>query len=345
MGTHMTSRERISAIFAKGQPDRVGFWTGNPHPYTMPHYLAQLGLESREHFYEYLGDDCRWVPADAGYKHPQGIPPFNPISRSNGAFDYTAWAQAPRRFAECESIAEVEAHEWPDPDYLDFTDIVRQIEGHPERAVFTGMWTSFFHVVADYFGMENYFTKMYTHPEIVDAVTGHVVDFYAEANDRFFRQVGDAADIMFLGNDFGTQLSLLISPESFTRFVLPGFKRNIDIGKKYGKHVLLHSCGAVSDVIPLLLDAGIDGLHPLQALATGMEANTLARDFRGKLAFVGGVDTQHLLIHATPAQIRDEVRRLKDCFGPHFIVSPSHEAILPNVPLDNVIAMAEAARE
>jgi uroporphyrinogen decarboxylase len=341
----MTSRERISAIFAKGQPDRVGFWTGNPHSDTMPGYLAQLGLESREQFYEYLGDDCRWIPADAGYKHPEGIPAFNPIPNLKGAFDCTIMAPVPGRFAECESLAEVEAHDWPDPDHLDFTDVIHQIKSHPERAVFAGMWTCFFHVVADYFGMDNYFVKMYTHPEIVDAVTDHVVGFYAEANERFFREVGEAADIMFLGNDFGTQLSLFISRELFSRFVLPGFKRNIEIGKKYGKFVLLHSCGAIRDVIPLLVDVGIDGLHPLQALAVGMDADTLAREFRGKLAFVGGVDTQQLLIHGSPAQIRDEVRRLKDRFGPHYIVSPSHEAILPNVPLDNVIAMAEAAKE
>jgi len=341
----MTSRERISAIFAKGQPDRVGFWTGNPHADTMPHYLAQLGLESREQFYEYLGDDCRWIQADAGYRHPEGKPAFDPITGMKGASNDAAVVPVPGRFAECESIAEVEAYEWPDPGYLDFTEVIRRIEEHPERAVFTGMWTAFFHVIADCFGMENYFTKMYTHPEIVDAVTEHVVGFYAEANERFFREVGEAADIMFLGNDFGTQLSLLISPESFTRFVLPGFKRNIEIGKKYGKYVLLHSCGAISEVIPLLVDAGIDGLHPLQALAVGMEASKLAREFRGQIAFVGGVDTQDLLIHATAGQVRDEVRRLKDCFGPHYIVSPSHEAILPNVSLDNVVAMSEAARE
>ena len=76
-----------------------------------------------------------------------------------------------------------------------------------------------------------------------------------------------------------------------------------------------------------------------------MDAETLAREFGKDIVFVGGVDTQHLLIHATPQEIRDEVRRLKGIFGPYYVVSPSHEAILPNVHLENVIAMAEAARE
>ncbi|MHB0997857.1 MAG: uroporphyrinogen decarboxylase family protein [Armatimonadota bacterium] len=341
----MTSRERITKIFAKEPADRVGFWTGNPHGDTIPIYLSALGLRTVEELYTYLNDDCRWIPADAGYRHPEGRPYFDPICGIDGDFNCTTMVARPGRFAECESVAEVDAHEWPNPDYLDFTGVIDEIKKYPDKAVFTGMWTCFFHFVADYFGMENYFVKMYTHPEVVDAVTDHVVGFYAEANERFFKQLGDNADVFFLGNDFGTQLSLLLSPELFKRFVLPGFKKNIEIGKKYGKKVLLHSCGAISEVIPLLIDAGIDGLHPLQAKASGMDAEKLAREFGKDIAFVGGVDTQHLLIYATPSEIKDEVRRLKDLLGPNYIVSPSHEAILPNVPLENVIAMSEAAVE
>jgi uroporphyrinogen decarboxylase len=74
-----------------------------------------------------------------------------------------------------------------------------------------------------------------------------------------------------------------------------------------------------------------------------MDAALLSREFKGKIAFLGGVDTQQLLVHATPDEVKAEVRRLKDLFGPCWIVSPSHEALLPNVPPQNVAAMAEAA--
>jgi uroporphyrinogen decarboxylase len=76
-----------------------------------------------------------------------------------------------------------------------------------------------------------------------------------------------------------------------------------------------------------------------------MDAEQLSQRFRGKIAFLGGVDTQQLLVHGTPRDVKDEVRRLKDLFGPHWIVSPSHEALLPNVPPQNVAAMADAAHE
>lgn len=85
--------------------------------------------------------------------------------------------------------------------------------------------------------------------------------------------------------------------------------------------------------------------HPLQALATDMDAKTLTRKYKGQLVFIGGVDTQQLLPFGTPDQVRAEVQRLKALFGPQYVVSPSHEALLPNVSVENLLAMVEAAQE
>ncbi len=88
---------------------------------------------------------------------------------------------------------------------------------------------------------------------------------------------------------------------------------------------------------------GVEALHPLQAKASNMDADILARKFKGKIAFIGGIDTQNILVYATPKQVKEEVRRVKNLLGPCLVVSPSHEALLPNVPPENVNAMAEAA--
>ena len=76
-----------------------------------------------------------------------------------------------------------------------------------------------------------------------------------------------------------------------------------------------------------------------------IEALPYIQKYNGKIVFVGGVDTQELLPFGTPQQVRDEVRRLRDLFGPNYVVSPSHESILPGVSHDNILAMAEAAAE
>jgi uroporphyrinogen decarboxylase len=186
---------------------------------------------------------------------------------------------------------------------------------------------------------------MYTHPEVVHAVTERVCRAYLEANELLYDRAGDMIDGFFFGNDFGTQLDLLLSPALFDEFVLPWFRKFTEQGHSRGYQVILHSCGSIYRVIGRLVEAGVNCLHPLQARAKNMEAEKLAREFGGKVAFMGGIDTQRVLNLGTPAQVKAEVRRVKELLGPHLIVSPSHEAILPDVPPQNVAAMAEAAHE
>lgn len=204
---------------------------------------------------------------------------------------------------------------------------------------------SFFHIVSDFFGMENYFVKMYTNPDVVHAVTRHVTDFYLEANCRCLEEAGDYLSAAFFGNDLGTQISMLIGLESFDEFIYPYMKEIIGVMKAADLPVAMHSCGVIEPLIPRLIDAGVDILHPLQAKATGMDAENLAGKYGGYLTFMGGVDAQELLPFGTPQQIREEVLRLRDIFKDDFIVSPSHEALLQNIPFENVLAMAQAAKE
>ena len=193
--------------------------------------------------------------------------------------------------------------------------------------------------------MEEYFIKMFTHPEVVQAVTDKVCRFYYEANELFFKAADKEVDAFFFGNDFGTQISLICGPAQFHEYIMPWFLKFTAQGHRHGHQVILHSCGAVHTVIEELIEAGVDCLHPLQALAANMDAETLARDFKGRIAFMGGIDAQELMTNGTPDQIRADVRRVKRLLGPNLIVSPSHEAILPNVPPTNVEALIQAAAE
>jgi len=187
--------------------------------------------------------------------------------------------------------------------------------------------------------------KMYTNPEVVHAVTDHVCEFYYEANERFFAAAGDTVDGFFFGNDFGTQLDLICGPAQFDEFIMPWFRRFTQQAHNHGYQAILHSCGAIHKVIGRLIEADVDCLHPLQAKAENMDAETLSKDFKGQIAFMGGIDTQELLVNGTPDEVAEDVRRLKKLLGPNLIVSPSHEALLPNVPPENIEAMAMAAVE
>jgi uroporphyrinogen decarboxylase len=337
----MTSRERIQRIIDGVPADRCGFWLGNPHDQTLPLYHKYFRTSTLDELQRKIGDDFRWITPlfiESTYQHPEGKGLFE-----LGKHKKSLGEAGP--LADCESLDEVEGYDWPDVKYLNVEECVRRLRSAGDYYRASGFWTAFFHDVMDIFGVESYMTKMYTHPGIVRSVTDHVCRFYYEANELLFQRAGREIDGFFFGNDFGTQRDLLLPPELFDEFVLPWFRKFTDQAHTHGYQVILHSCGSIYRVINRLIDAGVNCLHPLQARAYGMDAETLARDFKGRLAFLGGIDTQDLLVNSSPQEVRAEVKRIKNLLGPRLIVSPSHEALLPNVPPENVVAMAEAALE
>ena len=334
----MTSREKARAVFDRKGSGEGLMWTGHPNDLTIPIYAKAWGIgESREAIFNYLHDDCRWVIADSGYRHPEGRPAIDP---SYGVSRKTLSGEG--CFANAETYSDIDKYPWPDVKDCDFTEIYSQIEQFPDKMVFTGMWCPFFHNASDMFGMENYFVLMYENPKLVEYVTERIVDYYTEANEKFFSGLCGRADVMFFGNDFGTQRDLFLSPENFRRFVLPSLKRLIAVGKKYGKKVMLHSCGSIYRVIPDLIACGVDALHPLQARAAGMCAAELAQ-YKNDLAFVGGIDAQHILPFGSPPEVAAEVRRVRGILGPNIVISASHEEILPNIPPENIAALEQTA--
>ncbi len=336
----MNTRELIRRLIGREPVERCGFWLGNPHTDTWPILHRHFGTTSEEQLRQRLGDDVRWICPqfyEGAYQDPSGRELFD------SGLDRVKHRTAP--LAHCEDPAEVDEYPWPRPEYLNFDSCLEDLRRVGDLYRLSGYWTCFYHNLADLFGMEEYFVKMHTHPEVVLAATDRVCEFYYEANERFFAAAGDLVDGFFFGNDFGTQQGLICGPRQFERFILPWFRRFTEQGHRHGLQMVLHSCGSVFRVIDYLIEAGVDCLHPLQARARDMQAEQLAAKFKGRLAFLGGIDVQELLTRGSPDQVRADVRRVKRLLGPNLIVSPSHEALLPDVPSENVAAMVEAAHE
>jgi len=130
---------------------------------------------------------------------------------------------------------------------------------------------------------------MLMEPDIVHAVTQKVCEFYLEANQRFFEQAGNLVDGFFFGNDFGTQKTLIMALDQFNEFIMPWFKKFTAQGHQYNYQVVLHSCGAIYDVIDQIINAGVNCIHPIQAKAAKMDAQTLADSFKGCVTFMEGL--------------------------------------------------------
>ncbi|GHV14003.1 hypothetical protein FACS1894219_09540 [Clostridia bacterium] len=324
-------------IFEK-KANHCGFWHGNPHWNSTERLFKYFGVKDDFELGVKLGDSFLWVYDGRGhYKHPKGYGVFDIISQ-----------EVPEEFKKLnnltdDDLAALDNFNWPEAKYYDFSGFaeIRDRAKSVGMPIISGALSPFYHNLSDLFGMENYFVKMHTDPELVLAVTERIVGFYTDMNDLFLADHRGDIEALFFGNDFGTQLDLMVSPEMFRKFIMPFQTRIAKQAKDRGLYAVLHSCGSVVKAIPDLIEAGVDGLHPIQALAAGMDAENLASKFRDKIVFVGGVDTQVMLREGTAATIKAEVKRLKDIFGNNFIVSPSHEAILPDIPPENIAAMAE----
>lgn len=337
----MPRRELIRDLIARRPVNRCGFWLGNPHPETWPILHRYFGTCAEEELRVRLGDDVRWICPQFyrdAYRDPDGRELFD------AGLDREKHGNV-GPLAACETPADVERYPWPKAENLDFESCLRDLRTAGDVYRLSGFWTCYYHNLCDLFGMEDYLAKMHSHPAVVQAATERVCQFYWEANERFFAAAGDLVDGFFFGNDLGCQRGLMCSPRDLEAFIFPWLRRFAEQGKRHGHQVVVHSCGSVHRIIDRMIDAGVECLHPIQARARDMEAERLARDFRGRIAFLGGIDTQHLLAHGTPDDVKADVRRVRDLLGPHLIISPSHEAVLPDVPPANIAALAEAAAE
>ena len=128
------------------------------------------------------------------------------------------------------------------------------------------------------------------------------------------------------------------------QFVFPGTKKLVEQAKSYGLVVVHHSCGSIYPIIGDLFDLGVDVIHPIQALATDMEPEKLKAEFGNRGSFFGGVDAQYLLVNGSPDEVAKKTRELKALFPTGLIISPSHEAILPDIQPANVEAIFQAVK-
>ena len=248
---------------------------------------------------------------------------------------------APGFFEDIEDPALIDTFPWPDPAlYLDVEASRRLAMAiHPDYVRMGVMWSAHFQDACAAFGMEKAMMVMLMNPEMFQAVIDRITDFYLKANALFYEATKGYLDAVLIGNDFGSQCNLMVAPETLRKLVFPGTKKLIDQAKSYGLKVIHHSCGSIFPIIDDLIAMGVDVIHPIQALAKDMDAPHLKAHFAGKTAFCGGVDAQFILVKGTPEDVSAKVHELKQLFPTGLVISPSHEAILPDIPPENIEAM------
>lgn len=345
----MDKKERFYRTINREQVDKPCWWLG------MPTAEAMSGLCGYFHAADYFGlkmavDDDIWA-IDVPYRNgtTNAISMAFDFAKEDQHFSYSERTlTSPGFFEDYEDAEDFDKFDrWPDPElYIHREDCKELLRKAPKGMPVLGvLWSAHFQDACAAFGMQDALIKMKIAPDLFRKVIDRIVEFYLRANELFFEFTKGKLDAVLIGNDFGTQTGLIVSPEDLREFVFGGTRKLIEQAHSYGVKVIHHSCGAISEVIPDLIECGADAIHPIQALARGMEADRLKKLYGDKVSFVGGVDAQHLLVNGSEDEVRKDVLRLREIFPTGLIVSPSHEAILPDIPPKNIMAMAETMKK
>jgi len=198
-------------------------------------------------------------------------------------------------------------------------------------------------------GMENFLVDLLASPGAAEALLERFLEIKLAFWEHALPQLADVVDVVMEADDYGTQTSQLVSPATFRTLVKPRlaqlFRRIHELAPDC--RIMFHSCGSVRPIIPDLIEVGVDILNPVHTRATGMEPAGLKRDFGDSLCFWGGgVDTQTVLPHGTPEEVRDDVLRHVDALAPGggWVFSAIHN-IQADVPAENLVTMYQTLAE
>ncbi len=248
-------------------------------------------------------------------------------------------------------LAHLQSFDWPafnDEDFADLGRKARHLHDTTDRAIVGNLWVHVFAAGQVLRGFERFMMDLVADKPLAHALMGRLVDCYAERVSRYLAAVGDCCTIIQVNDDLGTQSGLQLSPATYREMVKPYHARLWGQVKRLsGKPLLLHSCGSIYDLLPDLIELGVDAINPVQVAAANMDSAKLKREFGADLTFWGGgCDTQTVLERGTPAQVKEEVRRRCGDLAPGggFVFCQVHN-IQPRVPPENVVAMYEAVRE
>lgn len=366
----MTHRERFYETVTHGHPDRAVYdLAGSPqtnvdYEVTRKAMGDLLGIQGEKQGFFNL-DERILKALDIDTRRIGGMPtPVTSHCRTENGIVYDSWGIGyaetnghmeivSNPLKDCE-LDEMMEYEFPDPDRID-RNLIKTwaaqarylheetdyavIAEHPVLGVFElGCWM---------LGFEDYLYRLVGEPEFVHAFSARVLEYQKKVIDIYYSELGRYIDCTTSGDDFGTQTGPFMSTGMFDDCIKPYLKERIAHTRKYTdafyKH---HTCGSVHNFIPSLIDCGVDILNPIQPGVYMMECDRLKADYGDRIAFWGGIDTQHLLPEGSQEDVKREVKKVLSVMDQKggYILSPAH-TIQYDVPAENVIAIYRGADE
>ena len=342
----MTGFDRVTAAFNGERADRppFDFWAEDA---TLNRLFKYLGHDDLDKFLDDMRVDIRAfnagqpgdkLVADGVYENMWG---------ERFIYQETGWGKMREdtrgALYDAESLDEITAFKFPDNDVMDYSKLYEQCRKARDKNLavrygFADIWQR----PGLARGMENHLIDMLVNPDWVHYLSGVFTDFYLEDYKRAWEVSRGNIDIFLVISDLGSQRGPFISVKLFNEFVAPYLIKLAELIHSFGADtkVMFHSCGNIYELIPSIINCGVDILNPIQPTGEQMTPQSLKK-YADKIRFHGGMDVQQLMPSGTPEQIKQEARKYAEAFGTGYIACPAH-FFQPDTPPENIIAFYQA---
>ncbi len=377
----MTSRERVQAVLNHEKPDRVPIIMGVSNatgikirPYRGLLKMLNLDVEEKyiydwpelgtalpdERVMQRLHSDVRGVldrfPLEV-YQRNQSRPEHTPFFDDWGGGQMEIapeeWFPGIAPIPDATTVDVLEKYPWPNMDDPYRVAHVRaqakELHDANQYAIMATPWLMFpFERAFEMQGMEKFLMNLAVEPDFAQELLNKNNQLCMQLMSHFLDECGDLIDIIKIGDDLGTQESLMISPRMYRRMLKPLHAEMIAMIKQKTKaKVFFHTDGDVFDLIEDFIEIGVDVLNPIQTSAGKMsDLEGLKQRYNKRIVFCGAIDTQKVLPYGTPDQVRQEVKRVINILGKDggYMLATVH-TVMNEVPPENILAMVDAVEE
>jgi len=342
----MTPKERVKAILERKPVDRipVDLWFV---PEIYSDLCRYFGIDNEEALYQAMGiDKIIWLPALYPQTPGRTLWGSRTHSITAGAASYSE--NVAPGLADCDTLEAVKQYPyWPKPANYDYEKMSAEAKRLSQNHATLGPWISLFEVYCSLRGLEQSMMDLVLYPDMVHLILDYIENIQSEMVSRFLDKNAQYVDMVFISDDIGAQQNLMMSVEMWDRFLKDRLHRWCRMIHSYGVKVFYHSDGAIYELIPRLIEAGIDVLNPIQHVCPGMDRSRLKAEFGEKIIFHGGVENQSILPFGTPNQVRSETLECLKTLGrgrEGYICCSCHN-IQAGTPVENIMAMIETVRQ